>query len=300
IRYQTFRDLLNEDRPDIQARISVEGWGCRLLSYRNHDGTWGERFYQPQWMGTHYTLLDLKTLAISPDHTLIRESIHDVLAALKGPDGGVLCSRADGASVVCVNGMVLNYASYFGMQEEQLMSIVDFLLNEHMADGGFNCRSNRSGARHSSLHSTLSVLEGIQEYTDNGYRYRLGELRKAAFAAREFILLHRLYKSDRTGEIIRRDFLQFSFPPRWYYNILRCLDYFRAASAPWDDRMEDALHVLISKRRRDGRWPVQATRAGKVYFKMEEVRQPSRWTTLMGLRVLNAYRPGTHKVGVKP
>ena len=292
IGYQTHRDLLGADRPDLRARISTEGWGAAFLARRNADGSWGERFYQPKWTSTHYTILDLKTLGIAPGHPLIRESIEGVVAELKGTDGGILCSRANAASDVCVNGMFLNYASYFGMPEEQLRSIVDFLLAEHMPDGGFNCRSNRSGARHSSLHSTLSVLEGIQEYAGCGYRYRRDELQEAATAAREFILLHRLYKSDRTGEIIRKDFLQLSFPPRWFYNILRCLDHFRTAGARWDDRMTDAFGVLISTQRSAGRWPLQAGRAGKVHFHMEKPRQPSRWNTLLALRVLKSYPQG--------
>ena len=180
IQYQTYRDLLGEDRPDIRARIATEGWGARFLACRNDDGSWGQRFYQPKWTSTHYTLLDLRTLCIAPDHPLIRESILDVLGDLKGLDGGILCSHANNVSDVCLNGMFLNYASYFGKPEDRLRSIVDFLLTEHMADGGFNCLSNRSGARHSSMHSTLSVLEGLQEYGDNGYSYRLNELHKAA------------------------------------------------------------------------------------------------------------------------
>ncbi len=292
IQFQTHRDLLDEDRPDLRARISTEGWGAKFLARRNADGSWGQRFYQPKWISSHYTLLDLKTLSIAPDHPLIRESIQRIFEDLKGADGGILCSLASKKSDVCVNGMLLNYASYFGMPIDQMRSIVDFLLDEHMADGGFNCQSNQSGAHHSSLHSTLSVLEGIQEYTENGYRYRLDELQKAALAGREFILLHRLYKSDRTGEIIRKNFTQLSFPPRWFYNILRSLDHFRAAGAPWDERMADAFGVLISKRSRDGRWPLQAARAGKVHFQMEHPRQPSRWNTLLALRVLKTYPQG--------
>lgn len=292
IGFQTYRDLLGEDRSDVQARISTEGWGAKFLACRNPDGSWGQRFYQPKWISSHYTLLDLKTLGIAPDHPLIRESILKVIAELKGPDGGILCSPANKASDVCVNGMFLNYASYFAMPKEHLHSIVDFLLAEHMKDGGFNCQSNHSGAHHSSLHSTISVLEGIQEYAQNGYGYRSKELLKAAETAREFILEHRFFKSDRTGEIIRKDFLKFAFPPRWYYNILRGLDHFRAAGAPWDDRMADAFGVLCAKRKQDGRWRVEAAHAGQVHFKMEQARQPSRWNTLLALRVLKAYPQG--------
>lgn len=289
IRYQTYRDLLGEDRPDIRTQISSEGWGAQFLKCRNSDGSWGQRFYQPKWISSHYTLLDLKTLYIDPDQPSIQDSICSILSTLKGADGGVLCNPVSRASDVCVNGMFLNYASYFGTSQDQLRSIVDFLLAELMADGGFNCESNNLGARHSSMHSTLSVLEGIQEYAVNGYQYRLDELQQAAVTAREFILLHRFFKSDQTGETIRKDFLRLSFPSRWYYNILRALDYFRAAEVHWDNRMEDAVSVLISKRRRDGRWPLQAAHSGQVHFQMEQPRQPSRWNTLMALRVLKSY-----------
>jgi hypothetical protein len=74
--------------------------------------------------------------------------------------------------------MFLNYACYFGAPLELLVSVVDFVLGQQMVDGGFNCQRNRSGARHSSLHSTLSVLEGILAYGRNGCVYRTAEAGK--------------------------------------------------------------------------------------------------------------------------
>jgi len=71
-----------------------------------------------------------------------------------------------------------------------------------MLDGGFNCRSNGSGATHSSLHTTISVLEGIFEYKINGYSYRLDELITSAATAKEFKLVHQLFRSDKSGLII--------------------------------------------------------------------------------------------------
>ena len=288
IQYQTHRDLLHEDRPDLQRRIATEGWGAAYLSCRNPDGSWGRAFYQPKWTSTHYTLLDLKTLAITPEQPLIQATLHQA-GQWKGPDGGINPSGTVKNSDVCINGMFLNYACYFGVPAEQLVSVVDFVLGQELADGGFNCQRNRSGARHSSLHSTLSVLEGILEYTRQGYTYRADELEQVAVASREFILQHRLYKSDHTGAIIHRDFLHFAFPPRWKYNILRALDYFRVAGAPWDERMADARAVLLAKRKADGRWPAEAAHPGETHFVMETPRQPSRWNTLLALRVLKRY-----------
>ena len=292
IQYQTYRDLLGIKRPDLQEGIAREGWGTKFLRARKPEGHWGDRFYQPKWISSHYTLLDLKNLAISPDEPLIKESITQVLANLKAEDGGILLSLAAAQSDLCVNGMFLNYAAYFGAPEVDLQSIIDQLLREHLPDGGFNCRSNRERVKHSSMHTTISVLEGIHEYQVNGYTYQLQPLLAAAEKAREFLLKHRLFRSDRTGEIIDKKWLMLSYPSRWKYDILRAMCHFQAVGVPYDTRMDDALNVLLGKRRKDGTWPVQAKHPGQTHFDMENTGGPSRWNTLRALRVLNAYRSG--------
>lgn len=139
------------------------------------------------------------------------------------------------------------------------------------------------------MHTTISVLEGVLEYERSGYKYRLGELRRVAATAREFLLIHRLFLSDRTGEVIDPKYLMLSFPGRWRYDILRALDYFQDAHIPWDERMRPALEALLGKRRRDGRWPLQARHPGETHLEMEKPGQPSRWNTLRALRVLRWY-----------
>lgn len=289
IQYQVYRDLLSSERPDLRERIATEGWGARFLSFRKKEGHWGQRFYQPKWISTHYTLLDLKNLAISPNNKPIRDSISQVLQSLKGPDGGILPIGAEKKSDVCVNGMFLNYAAYFGMGEESLGSIVDFLITEQLEDGGFNCNSNTRGASHSSMHSTISVLEGILEYVKNGYQYRLEELQKAAEESRLFLLQHSLFRSDRSGEVIDKRWLMLSYPSRWKYDVLRALDYFQMAGINYDPRMQDALDLLKKKRRNDQKWPVQAKHPGQTHFEMEQTGGPSRWNTLRALRVLRHF-----------
>ena len=248
IQYQVHRDLLASERPELRERIETEGWGALFLSFRKKEGHWGRGFYQPKWISTHYTVLDLKHLGISPVHGKIQESIEIILKNNKGSDGGINPSGTIKQSDVCINGMFLNYASYFGVNEGDLESIIDFVIQEQMPDGGFNCQANRKGAVHSSLHSTISVLEGIFEYVVNGYSYRVTELKKMEKESREFILHHKLFRSDHTGEIIDKRMLMLSYPSRWKYNILRALDYFQFAGIKYDPRMQDAIDVLKKKR----------------------------------------------------
>lgn len=290
IQYQVYRDLLYKNRVDLQSRISKEGWGATLLSKRTSNGHWGLSFYQPKWTSSHYTLLELKNLNIAPDIPQIKETIDIIIHNEKESDGGVNPSVTIQNSDVCVNGMFLNFASYFKTEEEKLISIVDFILSQHMPDGGFNCRSNRSGAVHSSLHTTLSVLEGFIEYENNGFTYRLDDLKKAAESGKEFILQHQLYKSDKTGKVIHKDFLKLPYPHRWRYNILRALDYFQYSKTKWDDRMQPAIEVILNKRNKELTWPTQAKHQGKTYFEMEKAGKPGRWNTLIALRILDFYK----------
>ncbi|MCE7994001.1 MAG: hypothetical protein HEP71_18575 [Roseivirga sp.] len=290
IQYQVHRYLLSTERKDLQDRIASEGWGAQFLSKRNNNGHWGQGYYQPKWISSHYTLLDLRNLCIAPDQPLVKESVNKILRECKAEDGGIypIVQKSD----VCVNGMFLNFASYFGANEESLESVVDCLLAERMPDGGYNCRSNRSGARHSSLHTTISVLEGINSYKLGGYHYRLPELLDSQRTAREFILLHQLYISDKTGSIIDRNFLKFPYPSRWKYDILRALDYFQQAELPQDKRLTPALDYLLDKQNKDGTWNLNAKHPGQLHFEMEKAGKPSRWNTLRALRVLKRFDAG--------
>ncbi|MEQ9403374.1 MAG: hypothetical protein RIM99_07315 [Cyclobacteriaceae bacterium] len=180
IQYQVWRDLLGEERKDLQKRIATEGWGKQFLAQRHSNGHWGDSFYQPKWISTHYTLLDLRNLGLSQEDPIAQASIEMVLNTFRADDGGIQLGPSTAShSDVCVNAMFLNYASYFKTEEQKLQPVLDSTLNEIMPDGGFNCRTTRSGATHSSLHTTISVLEGITEFLKAGHNYRTSNIQKA-------------------------------------------------------------------------------------------------------------------------
>ena len=290
IQYQVWRDLLGVDKRKLQASISNEGWGQAYLSKRKSDGHWGDGFYQPKWISTHYTLLDLRNLNLSPTNDIVQETIELILQNNIADDGGIqLGPSTSQYSDVCVNGMFLNYASYFKTSEKSMYSIIDCLLKEIMADGGFNCRTTRTGAKHSSLHTTISVLEELSEFQKAGYTYRKDEILSVKKSSIEFILLHQLFLSDRTGQIINKDFLKLTYPCRWKYDILRAMDFFQYTGIGWDNRMKVAIDVLKSKRNNEGSWNMQAAHPGQVHVSMEKAGKPSRWNTLRVLRVMKHF-----------
>lgn len=292
IQYHVHRDLLFSDveiLQNLQKRIEKEGWGADFLFQQQDNGHWGRGFYQPKWTSTHYTLLDLKNIGLPTDNQRVKQSIQMIFDQAIGKDGGVNYSKNKSKpSDLCINGMVLNIASYFKVFDPQLKIIVDLLLSLQMNDGGWNCQWF-NGAKHSSLHTTILVLEGFLEYRNSGECDRENQIKAAEKKAIEFILAHQLFKSDKTGEIIDKKMTMLSFPCRWKYDILRALDYFSLAKIPFDQRMNSALEVLLKKQTRDGKWPLQNKHPGQVHFDMERAGKPSRWNTFRVLRVLDHF-----------
>ncbi len=290
VQYQTKRDLLGAAAPELaplRRRIATEGWGLEFLKRRdNATGMWGGGLYSPKWTSTHYTLLDLHFIGLDPATREYRESAALLLDGL-WYDGG---QRRKGVyQDVCVTGMLLIIACPAPVSTGKIHEIIDYLLERQYPDGGWNCRWQR-GDTHSSLHTTLNVLEGLHEYSQNGYTYRIADIRAAVPRAHAFILQHRLYQSHRTGETIEPRMLALPHP-RWRFDILRCLDYFQSAGVPYDPGMEDALTVLERKRNTNGSWPLQARIPGEVHFDMEQAGKPGRWNTLRALRVFKKYAP---------
>ncbi len=282
IRWQVMRDLTDSESGDIAAersRVASEGWGARLLDLQAEDGQWGGGAYTPKWISTTYTLLVLRHLGVHPNDPRTRAGIDLVRDRIR-------MGRADlpffeYLGETCISGMVLALNSYFRRGEG---SRVDWFIENQKGDGGWNCDV---GSDRSSFNTTISVLEGLLEYERavGGDRTLAG----ARSRAHEYLLDRRLMYRLSDGELINKRWQLLSFPPRWFYDVLRGLDYLAGSGAEPDERCADAIEVLGSKRRKDGTWPLQGRHPGKVHFEMEESGKPSRWNTLRALRVLDWY-----------
>jgi hypothetical protein len=103
----------------------------------------------------------------------------------------------------------------------------------------------------------------------------------------------KLFRRKSTGDVVDPAWLEFSFPTRWHYDVLRALDYFRIAGDPPNARMDEAIETLRSKRQPDGTWLLENTHPGDVHFALEDGDgRPSRWNTLRALRVLRWFEGG--------
>lgn len=279
VRFQITQD------PADQALIAQQGWGKALLDHAGPDSHW-VGLYTPKWTSATYTLLLLRQLGLAADNPVARAGSAHLLDRGLFTDNGInFWPRLRKQSETCVTGMVLSIAARFLPGDPRLDLLTRHLLAVQMPDGGWNCQ-RPYGAVHSSMHTTISALEGLLEYESAG-----GGLARQSRQARErahvFLLEHQLFRSHLSCRIMHPDMTKFSFPPHWHYDVLRGLDYLRAAGTPHDVRLAPAIDLLRKRRTADGRWLLPALYRGRYYFTLETPGQPSRWNTMRALRVLD-------------
>jgi hypothetical protein len=287
IRWQVRRDVLGQASSQVareRAGVAHEGWGSQLLNLQTATGVWAG-LYTPKWTSATYTLLLLKALGLPAGNRAAGLGATILLDKGLYHDSGInFWTPRRRCSETCVTGMILGIASRFVRGDDRLDRLAEHLLSEQMSDGGWNCRRHL-GATHSSLHTTISALEGILEYEEAGGRLTR-RTQQARQRAHDFLYAHQMYCSHRTGRVIDDRMMRFSFPPQWHYDVLRGLDYLAAAKTPREERIKDAIELLMKRRTSDGRWLLQNVYRGHYHFVMENSGQPSRWNTLRALRVL--------------
>ena len=285
IRWQVMRDLTNnpaEMAAAERSRVASEGWGARLLDQQRPDGQWGDGVATPFWWSNMYTLVFLRDLGVDPTSARARRAIDLVRENVTWGPGFGNSPFFEGEVEPCINGRVIGLGAYFGERSDRL---VDRLLSEQLADGGWNCEAERGSVR-SSFHTTICVLEGLLAFEQAfGATQAITDARKRAH---EYLLERRLLRRLSTGDIIDPTWMQCAFPPLWHYDVLRALDYLRAAGVESDARVEQAVAIVLERRQNDGRWVLDIRHRNTLYEEVAgAVGEPNRWITLRALRVLD-------------
>jgi hypothetical protein len=300
IRWQVLQDLLDVPEEQVtteRARVAHEGWGARLLALQAEDGRWSGVAWNHGWSSTMHALLLLRDLGLDPASDEARRVVERVRDRVTwrgcGPPECDDNPFFAGETEPCINGQVAAAGAYFG---QDVRGIVDRLLAEQLADGGWNCEAERGSTR-SSFNTTICVLDALLEVET-----RFGEdplVSSARHRGQEYLLERHLLRRKSTGELIREDrksgavWTRLAFPTWWHYDVLRGLDYLRRAGVTPDDRISEAVDLVAAKRDAEGRWPLEVEYSGESLVQLDgPVGEPSRWNTLRALRVLRWARGG--------
>lgn len=186
IRWQVMRDLQGKPEEawsEARAKVATEGWGARLLAHQDDDGQWAggahfpadfawpgpEAFQGPgkpwlgegqPWTSTSHVLTLLRGLGFDPASSRARRTIELIGANCRWEYDGLPYWGGDVEP--CINGALVTNGCYFGVD---MRPVVERLVRETLADGGWNCEAER-GATRSSFHTTMAVLEGLLAFEE--------------------------------------------------------------------------------------------------------------------------------------
>ena len=291
LRWQVERDLVGES-PEVweatRASIATEGFGARLLALQEPDGQWaGGAFFpagfdgteegQP-WTATTWVLNSLREWGL--DSTVLRGTAAKLAENSRWEYENL--PYWGGEVDVCINSWTLSNGLWLGAD---VQGIVDWFVERRLPDGGWNCEWVEGSTR-SSFHSTLNALKGLLDY-DNATG-GTDATREARWSGEEYLLERNLFRRLSTGDPVAPWAVRFSYPFRWFYDVLNAAEYFRLAGAMPDPRMTEAIELVRAARQPDGTWLQGRRHPGRVWFEVDvPAGEPSKWVTVYATRVLN-------------
>jgi len=272
IRYGALRDLEGASVSDsnasrVQSEIAEWAPVASLLAKQNPRGYWAfpEDCYWPKWSSTVWNLILLGEVGIIPNHPSVVAGCEYLLdTAMSQDKSWPPKNQSDPESYrllwePCVTGNMARTLTVFGYgRDSRVRSMFEFLVETQLPDGGWNCEFGEWGVKinHSSFMSTIEPLWAFSALDRSLWPQGSKEVVERAA---EFMLMHRLYKSDRTGKVIDEEWTRLHFPLFYFYDILHGLRVLADLGYGGDERVSDALQLIKQKQLADGTWPMEST-----------------------------------------
>ena len=258
-----------------------------------------ETCYRPKWTAAVWQLMLLAELA-APVNDRIKAEVERFLDLHQIESGSFACpsrleTRGKRWDEPCLTGNMIRTLIRLGYaNDRRVRKAIDWLPVQQLEDGGWNCDYPEKKVKHSSFMSTVEPLWAYSEIPRSKWTKRM---KRSLENGAEFLLMHHLYKSDNHHwRETHPFFTQLHFPMYYYYDVLHGLRVLTRLGYADDERTRSAVHILLSKRRPDGRWNLEGDwfrerhkpnpERRKSPVPVEEIGKPSKWITLNAIQVL--------------
>jgi hypothetical protein len=299
VRYHTLLDLMDHPKKSAEvgkalSNIPKIGWANEILGTQKTRGYWESQtdLYRPKYTATIWRLIVLADLGMTAKNDHVRRPCEFFLNQYSRPDGGFDTPSSTWIrSEVCLTGNLARTLLLCGYGDDpRVRSAFDWLVEHQMDDGGWHCFYERAFGR-----GTLDCWEALSAYAALPSERWTRRIKRSIGRGAEFYLARELFKQGHRRYI---PWLRFHYPVHYYYDLLVGLDVLTQLGYAGDRRLKAGLQILNNKRRADGTWALDAVHpdlgaeAGYRFktrpkrFALEREGKPSKWITLMALRVL--------------
>jgi len=324
VRYFTLRDILDYSQKDPEVEEAKSAIKCyekvsKIFSKQKPEGYWelAEQPYHPKYKSTYWQIMIISQLGLDKTDERVRKACEYVFR-FQHEEGGFSTFREEGAKreylwmkeraskrgreapqfevwakekireyeLSCLTGNVAASLIKLGYAEDdRVRRALSWLVEIQNEDGGWLCPYWKAHVkdRHGCFMGTITPLDAFSEVPEE---LKTTQMMKAIERGVEFLLMHRLFKADHHGfRTIKKGWLKLGFP--WFfYDILRGLSVVTKLGYTRDERLNDALELLLQKQNAEGRWILDDTPSGRMQTSLEQKGKPSKWVTLHALKVI--------------
>jgi len=317
-RYFTLTELTgqNEEDPSVRRtreKIGHEGWAAKIFAKQRENTYWEnkESCYIPKFTATGWQLAILADLGVTAEDSRFARAAEHYLDLHNVESGGfALRPRGDEQfnPHICNTGNMVRALAKAGYaKDDRVVKAMEWLVSKQLSDSAWNCFPS---GKHGSFMATVEPMWALSEMIKHEPRK---EWKEASVRSSEFVLNHKIYKSDREDSVVLFDFLKMHYPTHYCYDFLHGLRVLSELGVHRDERMEDALRLLRAKQLVDGRWPLEGVYRGWRHphpihgketvsrpeerelvtegwgtdrtLQLEEAGKPSKWITLQALLI---------------
>jgi len=322
VRISTLREILGkgENDPEVVAAkkaIPHSKTLTKIFAKQNPDGSWmiPHRPYLPKYKSSYWQIMILSQLGMDKTDPRMRKAC-EFIFKFQHSEGGFTSYTLKHATeeyeylqkkgkklpkpptemapalvyeqqMSCLTGNVCAALIRIGYKDDpRVKKALEWLTKIQFRDGGWLCPYWKAHIRdtHSCFYGTICPLEAFSELPRQDWAK---PMKQTVEKGAEWVLMHRLFKADHHGyKVIRQAWLRLGFPWFWGYNILRGLDVLTKLGYTRDERLKDAVEVLMQKRQKDGTWLLETGPIGRMHTNLEPKGKPSKWITLIVLRTL--------------
>jgi hypothetical protein len=321
--YLTLRDILDkkENDPEVLAAkkaIPNSTVVAKIMSKQHPDGYWEDPIspYQPKYKSSYWQIMILGHLGMDKTDSRVRKAC-DFIFRFQQDEGGFSCQSMEQLvrdyerrkeqcrelpplpakelaaqvfyqqQISCLTGNMSAALIRLGYKDDpRVKKALDWLVKIQLEDGGWQCPywPAHIKDKHGCFMGTICAVEAFSELPKQEWTK---QMEQTVENGAEFILMHRLFKADHHNfKVIKQGWLKLGFPWFWSYNILRGLDVLTKLGLTRDERLRDATEILVQKRQKDGKWLLETGPVGRMHTNLEPKGKPSKWITLIALRVL--------------
>ena len=308
VRYFTLTDILGRppDDPEVvKARCDLMSGGPvpLILSRQEAEGFWGiarDFYIRSKYKGTVWNLILLAQLGADGNDARIRRGGEFILNNSQDRESGGFAYElaGDGAGgdhnriLPCLTGnMVYSLIKFGYLEDERLRRAINWIVTYQRFDDGIKeapkgwpyAKFPKCYGTHTCHMGAVKALKALAEIPPAN---RSPDVKIAIARGAEYLLKHHIFRrSHDLTQIAMPEWREFGFPLMWNDDALEVLEILLKLGYH-DERMQEAVDLVVSKQDDQGRWKLETTFNGRTLARIEQLDKPSKWVTLKALKVM--------------